>query len=54
MKICIAQTLPIKGGISANIEAHKTFIELALTLNAEAIFFPKLSLTGNIKQENDY
>jgi hypothetical protein len=39
MKICIAQTKPIKGNVSANIEAHKRFIELALTLNAEAIFF---------------
>jgi predicted amidohydrolase len=44
MKICIAQTKPIKGNVSANIEAHKKFIELALTLNAEAIFFPELSL----------
>ncbi len=47
MKICIAQTAPIKGTIAANIEAHKRFIELALTCNAEAIFFPELSLTGN-------
>jgi predicted amidohydrolase len=46
MKICIAQTEPIKGNVSANIEAHKRFIEFALTLNAEAIFFPELSLTG--------
>lgn len=46
MKICIAQTKPIKGNVSANIEAHKKFIELALTLNAEAVFFPELSLTG--------
>lgn len=46
MKICIAQTKPIKGNIAANIEAHKKFIELALSLNAEAIFFPELSLTG--------
>jgi predicted amidohydrolase len=46
MKICIAQTEPIKGNVSANIEAHKRFIELALTFNAEAIFFPELSLTG--------
>lgn len=46
MKICIAQTKPIKGNVSANIEAHKRFIELALTLNAEAIIFPELSLTG--------
>jgi len=46
MKICIAQTEPIKGNVSANITAHKKFIELALALNAEAIFFPELSLTG--------
>lgn len=46
MKICIAQTEPIKGNVSANIEAHKSFIDLALTCNAEAIFFPELSLTG--------
>lgn len=46
MKICIAQTKPIKGNILANIEAHLNLIHLALTLNAEAIFFPELSLTG--------
>jgi len=46
MKICIAQTKPVKGNVSANIEAHIKFIELALTFNAEAIFFPELSLTG--------
>jgi predicted amidohydrolase len=46
MKICIAQTKPVKGNVSANIEAHKRFIAFALTLNAEAIFFPELSLTG--------
>ncbi|MBK8368621.1 MAG: hypothetical protein IPL10_14765 [Bacteroidetes bacterium] len=45
MKICIAQTKPIKGNVSANIEAHKKFIELALSLNTDAIFFPELSLT---------
>jgi predicted amidohydrolase len=46
MKICIAQTRPIQGNISANIEAHKKFIEFAVALNADAIFFPELSLTG--------
>lgn len=46
MKICIAQTKPIRGNVSANIEAHKRFIELAVASNAEAIFFPELSLTG--------
>lgn len=37
MKICIAQTKPIRGNVSANIEAHIRFIELALTSNSEAI-----------------
>jgi predicted amidohydrolase len=46
MKICIAQIKPANGDVSANIEAHKRFIELAFTNNAEAIFFPELSLTG--------
>ncbi len=46
MKICIAQTKPIRGNVSANIEAHIKFIELALNLNTDAIFFPELSLTG--------
>lgn len=46
MKIGIAQTKPIKGDVSANMEAHIRFIELALTSNSEAIFFPELSLTG--------
>jgi predicted amidohydrolase len=46
MKICIAQIKPIKGNITANTEVHIKLIELALTLNADAIFFPELSLTG--------
>lgn len=46
MKICIAQTKPISGNVLANIEAHNRLIELALTFNSEAIFFPELSLTG--------
>jgi predicted amidohydrolase len=46
MKICIVQTRPIKGSISDNIEVHKKFIDLALTYNSEAIFFPEMSLTS--------
>lgn len=46
MKISIAQTAPIKGNVSANIEAHIKLIELALTSHADAIFFSELSLTG--------
>jgi predicted amidohydrolase len=46
MKIAISQTRPIKGNIAANIDKHKTLIELASSLKANAIFFPELSLTS--------
>lgn len=46
MKISIAQTRPIKGDISANIDKHKILIELASSLKATSIFFSELSLTG--------
>ena len=46
MKICVAQTKPIKGDIENNIEQHKKFIELAVSNGANAIFFPELSVTG--------
>ncbi|AMQ56268.1 carbon-nitrogen hydrolase family protein [Algoriphagus sanaruensis] len=46
MKISIAQTRPIKGDISANIDNHIKFIELASSLKATSIFFPELSLTS--------
>ncbi|WP_224998761.1 carbon-nitrogen hydrolase family protein [Cesiribacter sp. SM1] len=45
MKICIAQIRPYKGNIAANTKAHLGFIELAVFLQADAIFFPELSLT---------
>jgi predicted amidohydrolase len=46
MKICIAQTAPKKGDVPANIKTHVKLIDLALTYQVEAIFFPELSLTG--------
>lgn len=46
MKICVAQTRPIKGEIDKNIEIHKKFIDLATSKGANMIFFPELSLTG--------
>lgn len=46
MKICIAQTRPVKGDIQANIEDHKRFINLAVSAQAELVVFPELSLTG--------
>jgi hypothetical protein len=33
MKICIARTNPIKGNVSAEIEAHKRFIEIELAFS---------------------
>jgi predicted amidohydrolase len=46
MKISVAQTKPIIGNISANIDAHKKLIQLAISYNADAIFFPELSITA--------
>ncbi len=46
MKICVAQTRPVKGETDKNIEIHKKFIDLAISQGANIIFFPELSLTG--------
>ncbi len=46
MKICIAQTKSIAGNIQENINKHLTLVRLAISHNADAIFFPELSLTG--------
>ena len=46
MKICLAQTGPIKGDIESNIDNHKKIIDLALSNGADMIVFPELSLTG--------
>ncbi len=46
MKIAVAQSRSVKGNVSANIEKHIQIIELAISENANAIFFPELSLTG--------
>lgn len=46
MKICIAQTKPAKGDVNANIKRHMDFIKRAAAVQAVAIFFPELSLTG--------
>lgn len=46
MKIAVAQTRPIKGEISANIDTHKELINFAIFHKADAIFFPELSITG--------
>lgn len=46
MKIGVAQIRPVKGDVTANIEKHQLFIETALSKNANAVFFPELSMTG--------
>ncbi|WP_118975950.1 carbon-nitrogen hydrolase family protein [Taibaiella koreensis] len=46
MKISVAQLRPIKGDISANIEKHKILVKRAVSLSANSIFFPELSITG--------
>jgi predicted amidohydrolase len=46
MKICVAQTRPVKGDIQSNIEMHKKLIDMAANRGADSIVFPELSLTG--------
>src|SRR5437667_8458492 len=46
MKICVAQTRPVKGDIEANIHSHKELIELAVSVGTDFIIFPELSITG--------
>jgi predicted amidohydrolase len=46
MKICVAQTRPLKGDIKGNIENHKKLITVAASHKADLIIFPELSLTG--------
>jgi predicted amidohydrolase len=46
MKICVAQTRPVKGDIQSNINNHKKLIGLAVSNGADTIIFPELSLTG--------
>jgi predicted amidohydrolase len=46
MKISVAQTKPVKGEVQINAEAHKKFIQLAVSNAVDIIIFPELSLTG--------
>ena len=46
MKICAAQTGPIKGDIQHNIDNHKPLIDLTISNGADTVIFPDLSLTG--------
>ncbi|MBC6998804.1 carbon-nitrogen hydrolase family protein [Cytophaga sp. FL35] len=46
VKIALAQIQPHRGSIAKNIELHIQCIKLASKNEAEAIFFPELSLSG--------
>ena len=46
MRIAVAQTKPVAGDIPRNIEHHLRLIELALSVGAELVVFPELSITG--------
>lgn len=46
MKVCAAQLRPVAGDLAANIAQHLELIELAVSQQADVVFFPELSLTG--------
>lgn len=46
MRIAAVQIKPVKGDVAANVAAHKKWAVLAVSLDADAVFFPELSLTG--------
>lgn len=46
MKICVAQTRPVKGDIQSNTANHTEIIHRAVADGADVVIFPELSLTG--------
>jgi predicted amidohydrolase len=44
--IAVAQTVPIRGDVDANIEQHLRLIRVAAQEQAQVLVFPELSLTG--------
>ena len=46
MRIGVAQTRPFKGNIQSNIDRHGKLIDLAVSVGAELVVFPELSITG--------
>ncbi|GAA4396499.1 carbon-nitrogen hydrolase family protein [Nibrella viscosa] len=46
MKLCVAQTRPVKGDIQRNTANHKKLIDLAVADGADIIIFPELSISG--------
>jgi len=46
MKICVAPTRPVKGGIQSNINNHKRLIDFAVPIGADTIIFSGVILNG--------
>ena len=46
LKVCVAQIAPVKGNVHFNIERHKKLIDLAVSIEADLVIFPELSITG--------
>ena len=44
--IAVAQTVPIRGRVSANLEQHIRLVRVAALERAQVVAFPELSLTG--------
>ncbi len=44
--IAVAQTIPRRGDVEANVEGHLRLIHLAAQERAQVLLFPELSLTG--------
>jgi predicted amidohydrolase len=46
VRICVAQLRPAAGDVEANVCKHLALLDLALSHEAQMVFFPELSLTG--------
>jgi predicted amidohydrolase len=46
MRICAAQTKPIKGNFEQNIQNHLDLLALAIDAEADLVVFPELSISG--------
>jgi len=44
--IAVAQTIPMRGDVNANLEQHVRLVHVAAEEQAEVLVFPELSLTG--------
>jgi predicted amidohydrolase len=44
--VAVAQTCPVRGDVSANLDEHVRLARLAAAKGAEVVVFPELSLTG--------